>query len=65
VRLTAPRLLHDRMIIVDGREVWALSQSVKDFAKRAHASLLRVDAEVSALKVQAYEDLWKNAQKIV
>jgi hypothetical protein len=64
VRLTAPRLLHDRLIVVDGAKVWSLTQSIKDFAARSHASVLRVDNEIAKQKIQAYEAMWAGAQKL-
>lgn len=62
VRLTAPRLLHDRLIVVDDREVWSLTQSLKDFAARSPASVLRVEGDVAKLKLDAYRQLWAGAQ---
>jgi hypothetical protein len=64
IRLTAPRLLHDRLIVVDGADVWSLTQSLKDFAARSPASVLRVDADLARLKREAYEQMWVNAQRI-
>ena len=64
IRLTAPRLLHDRLIVVDGVGVSSLTQSLKDFAARSPASVLRVDADLAKQKVEAYEQMWANAQRI-
>jgi hypothetical protein len=65
VKLTAPRLLHDRLIIVDtGARVWSLTQSLKDFAARSPASVLRVEGDLARLKVEAYEQMWVNAQPL-
>ena len=61
VRLSPARVLHDRLIIADGNSVWVLTQSLKDFAARSPASLVRADAELSARKVSAYSDLWQQA----
>ena len=64
-RLTPQGALHDRLIIVDSTEVWSLTQSLKDFAARAPASMLRVtDVEVAALKVGAYQAIWANSAPI-
>lgn len=57
-RATAPRALHDRLIIVDQATAWNLSQSLKDMANRSPASLTRSDAEAAALKIPAYASLW-------
>lgn len=64
-RQTAPRLLHDRLIILDEREVWALSQSLKDFVGRSPATVLRVEGEPGALKRDAYLQMWAEAKPIL
>jgi hypothetical protein len=64
VRLAAAKSLHDRLIVVDEKDVWVLGQSLKDLAKRAHSSLVRMDAESGALKLQAHVDIWKAATKL-
>ena len=63
-RITPPRALHDRLIFLDGKEAFAVTQSFKDLAKRSHASILKVDAELAALKHPAYEDLWAAAKVV-
>jgi hypothetical protein len=60
-RLTAVRALHDRVIIADSRQVWILTQSLKDFAARSPASIVRADGEAAALKVSAYQRIWDSA----
>src|SRR5580698_7205979 len=57
-RLTAPPALHDGLILVDGADVWALSQSPKDFANRSPAFVQKVDATIAAMKVAHYEATW-------
>jgi len=62
VRMTPPRALHDRLIIVDKAVAWALSQSIKDFAKRTPASIERSTPEIAAMKKTAYDDsAWSTA----
>jgi len=58
VRLAPPRSLHDRLIIVDDATAWILTQSLKDFAKRAHATVQRADDELTQMKVAAFSALW-------
>lgn len=58
VRLAPPRSLHDRLIIVDDSTAWILTQSLKDFAKRTHASLQRADSELAEMKVAAFLAFW-------
>lgn len=64
VRLTAPRVLHDRLIITDDNVVWVLTQSLKDFAVRSPGSITRVDTETAKLKVTAYGNYWTVALPI-
>jgi hypothetical protein len=61
VRLAPAKTLHDRLIIVDGGDVWGLGQSFNKLAERAHTSLVRMDAETGALKVVAYSEMWQKA----
>lgn len=63
-RLSPPRSLHDRLILVDGKDVWNLSQSLNAIANRAHASISRFDADTAAMKLAAYEELWQSATPI-
>lgn len=63
-RLSAPRTLHDRLIIVDGSDVWILTQSLKDFAARSPASIVRADGDAATLKVAAYQTIWDTAASI-
>lgn len=60
-RLAERRQLHDRAIIVDGKEVWSVTQSFKDLAARSPATLVRVDGEAGELKRDAYEAMWERA----
>lgn len=64
VRLAARKTLHDRLILVDGAKVWTFGQSLNAIAARAHTSIVRVDADTSALKVAAYEAIWANSAPI-
>ena len=64
VRLSPARALHDRLILVDGCDVWSLTQSLKDFANRAPGSILKVDAETAKLKHDAYAQFWSAARPI-
>jgi hypothetical protein len=64
VRLSPARTLHDRAIFIDGVTAWTLTQSLKDFAKRAPAELVRVD-DIASLKIASYQMLWERAQVLV
>lgn len=65
VRLTAPRALHDRLIIMDGATVWVLTQSLNAFAARAPASIVRVNDDTAGLKVAAYQGIWNSAATLI
>lgn len=58
VRLAPARTLHDRLIILDEAEAWSLTQSLNAFASRSPATIVRVDAEITAMKITAYQPLW-------
>ena len=64
VRIAASRSLHDRLIIVDDREVWILTQSLNALAARSPASIVRVEDEAAALKLSAYRTIWDGALAI-
>ncbi|WMT71061.1 phosphatidylserine/phosphatidylglycerophosphate/cardiolipin synthase family protein [Bradyrhizobium sp. Ash2021] len=64
VRLTPARGLHDRVILVDGKEAWTITQSLKDLAKRSPAEIVRAN-DIAALKITAYEQIWTTAGVLV
>jgi hypothetical protein len=61
VRLAPARTLHDRLITVDDSEAWSLTQSLKDFAVRSPATIVKVDTETARLKIDAYTAIWQGA----
>ncbi|MEK2602051.1 hypothetical protein [Burkholderia arboris] len=61
VRLAAAKSLHDRLITVDDTQAWTLTQSLKDFAARSPATIVKVDAETAGLKIGAYAAIWHGA----
>jgi len=58
-----PKTLHDRAIFVDKAKAWTLTQSLKDFAKRSPAEIVRAD-DTAALKIAAYEAIWATSKVI-
>jgi hypothetical protein len=64
VKLAPARTLHDRVIITDAAGVWVLTQSLNAFAGRSPATIVRVDQETAALKVSAYDEIWRGAAPI-
>lgn len=64
VRLAPPMTLHDRAIFIDQTTAWTLTQSLKDFAKRSPAEIVRAD-DTATLKIAAYELIWNSASVVV
>jgi len=64
LRIAPARALHDRAIIVDTVQAWTLTQSLKDFAKRSPAEIVRVDS-IADLKIGAYAEIWSNSTVVV
>jgi hypothetical protein len=64
VRLAAPRTLHDRAILIDGKTAFALGQSFKDLVARSHTTLVRMPPDAGRLKIDAYEQMWSSATPI-
>ena len=63
-RLAPAKTLHDRAIFIDQTTAWTLTQSLKDFAKKSPAEIVRAD-DTAALKISAYESIWASATAIV
>lgn len=63
-KLAPPRSLHDRLIIVDDKDVWTVGQSFNALARRAPTSFTKTDADTAVLKLAAYGDIWANATLI-
>jgi hypothetical protein len=64
VRLAPPKALHDRAIFIDSTSAWLLTQSLKDFAKRSPAEIVRAN-DTATLKIDAYEAMWNVAAVVV
>jgi hypothetical protein len=62
VRCCLPPLLHDRLIFIDDNQTWNVSQSFKDFAKTAHASIVRLEGPLLEDKLSAYRQIWETAE---
>ena len=60
-RLSEPRALHDRLIIVDWRDVYSVGQSFNAIAQRSPTAILRVDDETAGMKIDGYRALWDAA----
>lgn len=64
VRQAKPRALHDRHNFVDGKNVWSMTQSLKDFAKGSPASFIPIEGDMVESKIEFYESVWKDAKVI-
>jgi hypothetical protein len=62
VRYAPQGALHDRLLIIDRREVWLVSQSFKDIAKKSPATISRFDSELAGDKIKHYEELWTGGE---
>ena len=61
IKTLPKRLLHDRLIFIDGKEAWTSGQSFKDLAVRAHTVIMRAWPELEPDKIEAFSELWKEA----
>jgi hypothetical protein len=64
LRLTAPKTLHDRLIIVDQKAVWSVGQSFNALATRVHTSISRLEPEIASQKLDAYATMWNSASPL-
>lgn len=65
VRLADASAMHDRLILVDSKKAWLVTQSFKDFAKRSHGSIALADQEAAVMKIAAYEQIWNSGKQIL
>lgn len=61
VKHAPARSLHDRLILIDNRQVWTLGQSFNALALRAPTSFNKSDADIAVLKLQAFQAIWDAA----
>lgn len=64
VRFAPQKTLHDRAIFIDQTAAWSLTQSLKDFAKRSPAEIIRAN-DTADLKIIAYKEVWDSAQIVI
>jgi len=50
---------------LDGSEAWSLTQSLKNFAGRSPASVVRLPKDISQMKSNFYEQVCKNASGVL
>jgi hypothetical protein len=64
-RLAASKRLHDRLIIIDRKDVWNVTQSLNALAARSPAEILKTaDAQIATDKTAHYEAEWQAAALI-
>jgi len=61
IRIADRRVVHDRLIEIDGDTVFTFTQSFKDLAARAHTTAVRVPPEIAEPKIEAYDAIWRDA----
>jgi hypothetical protein len=61
VRLTPPRSLHDRWILVDNISAWAIGQSFNALVERSHTSLVRADDDLARDTIAVFSQMWQTA----
>jgi hypothetical protein len=64
VRLAPGQQLHDRIIVIDGKECWVSGQSFNGMAVRSPTYLSKLDAELAEQKVAAYTAIWQAAKSV-
>lgn len=64
LRLAPPKILHDRLILIDHTNAFTLTQSLNAFAKRSPAEIIRVD-DTASLKIDAYEQIWLSSEVLL
>jgi hypothetical protein len=61
VRLTPPRSLHDRWILVDNSSAYTIGQSFNALVERSPTSLVRADDDVARDTIAVFSQMWQTA----
>jgi hypothetical protein len=64
VALAQPPALHDRLIVIDGQDVWSMGQSLNGIGKNSPTAILKIPTEAAQEKIAAYKDIWSSAEQI-
>lgn len=64
IRTSPKGRLHDRLIIVDGTDVWNVSQSFNALANRSPASIIRLPSEIAIMKIDSYGSIWDESAEM-
>lgn len=65
IRCVDKSLLHDRLLIIDDKEAWDVSQSLNALAKRSPATIAKSRPDQAAMKVEAYAPLFDGATPLL
>ncbi len=63
IELASSKELHDRVIIIDERDVWIMGASIKDAGKKA-TYLIPLHGDISSDKIDTYQQIWSRAKRI-
>ena len=65
VRAAPKGTLHDRLILIDRRDVWLLGQSFNQLATRSNTYLSKADPELAQMKFGAYDQIWAASAPLI
>ncbi len=63
LRVLPDRSLHDRHLVVDGRDVWQSGASFKDGARNAPTSITQI-VDIAPDMIRAHESRWQSARAV-
>lgn len=58
------KIIHDRVIFIDGYVCWVVGQSLKDAAKAKPTYLSPLSPDIVSMKLAGYEEIWNQSNKI-
>lgn len=64
-RLSSPRSLHDRLVVIDNSTIWMMTQSLNALAARSPATIVKIEGDAVPLKLAAYEAFWNAATPLL
>lgn len=63
IELRKSRELHDRAVIIDGKDCWIMGGSIRDAGKKA-TYLVPLAPRIASQKIIIYEDIWARASPV-
>ena len=64
VHVASQSVLHGRLFLIDATEAWSAHQSFNGMAQSSHTSIELSNPDLAAMKIQAYEKIWADAQPL-